>query len=260
MSTGQEYTDARPLQVRMADDLRRKIETGELDEGARLPTYDDLARDYLCSVAVARKAVDLLRQQGLVITKQGLGSFVRERSVMVRHGVERYARRRWKGVAPTTILGGEAQDQGRKATRLIRNLSITTAPALVAERLGIAEGADVWTRKRTTFLDGRPNQLADSYYPLAVVQGTSLMQEETGPGGDFARLDEAGHSPTRIREEWHARMPSCPERAALRLPDGTPVIDFIRTIFDQSGAPVEVMLSVIAADTTSFIYEFPVPD
>lgn len=244
----------------MADDLRRKIETGELGQGAQLPTYDDLAREYLCSLAVARKAVDLLRQQGLVITKQGLGSFVRERSAMVRHGVERYARHHWKGIEPATILGAEATNQGRKATRIIRGLGVTPAPALVAERLGIAEGTDVWARKRTTFLDGRPNQLADSYYPLAIAQGTPLMEEETGPGGDFARLDEAGHSPTRIREEWHARMPSGPERAALRLPDGTPVIDFIRTIIDQSGEPVEVMLSVIAGDTTSFIYEFPVPD
>jgi len=55
-------------------------------------------------------------------------------------------------------------------------------------------------------------------------------------------------------------MPTATEAAQLQLPPGTPVLDFIRTIFDQGGRPVEVMLSVIAADTASFVYDFPIPD
>ncbi|WP_027652510.1 GntR family transcriptional regulator, partial [Salinispora mooreana] len=71
MSTGP--TDARPMQVRVADDIRLKIETGTLGPSDQLPTLDELAADHLVSLAVARKAVDLLKQQGLVITIQGKG-------------------------------------------------------------------------------------------------------------------------------------------------------------------------------------------
>lgn len=258
--TALSYTDARPLQVRVSDEIRARIESGYYAPGQQLPTLEQLAAANMCSLAVIRKALDLLRQQGLVVTLQGKGSFVRERPNLVRHSMERYARSRWQGKNGGTILGSEATAQGKKATRIIRELGEVTAPDAVAERLDIELNTRVWTRKRTTFLEGRPNQLADSYYPLDVAQGTALTQEETGPGGDFARLDDAGYTPSRIREEWHARMPTGPETAALRLPEGTPVVDFTRTIFDQNDRPVEVMLSVIAGDTASFLYEFPVPD
>jgi GntR family transcriptional regulator len=130
----------------------------------------------------------------------------------------------------------------------------------VAERFGIPEGTPVWVRRRTTLIDARPNQLADSYYELAVVYGTRIMEEETGPGGGFARLEETGIRLDRISEELAARMPTGPEVATLQLPPGTPVIELTRTTFDTTGKAVEVMLSVLAADMASFCYDFPIPD
>ena len=70
-------TDARPLQVRLADDLRLRIERQELRPGDRLPTLDELAAENMVSLAVARRATDLLKQQGLIVTVQGKGTFVR---------------------------------------------------------------------------------------------------------------------------------------------------------------------------------------
>ena len=49
----------------------------------------------MCSVGAVRAAVDLLKQQGLLITWQGKGIFVRERAVARRHGMGRYSRSRW---------------------------------------------------------------------------------------------------------------------------------------------------------------------
>lgn len=86
------------------------------------------------------------------------------------------------------------------------------------------------------------------------------MQEDTGPGGGYARLEEYGHRLCRIREDLSVRMPTGPETAALELPPGTPVIDLARTTCEQDGTPVEVMLAVIAGDTATFSYDFPIPD
>ena len=257
MTTGP--TDARSLQVRIADDIRAQIETGAYAPGQQLPTYDELAARYLCSVAAARKAIDLLKQQGLVITKQGKGSYVRERPRARRHGMDRYSRKRWS--SGTLILVGEAADQGYVATQLIRALEETPAPDSVAERLGIEPGRPVWVRRRTTLINDRPNQLADSYFTLAVVEKVpQLKEEETGPGGGFARLEEAGYTLTRIREEIAVRMPTGPESVALRLPEGTPVAELIRTTQDSAGHPVEVMIAVIAGDMVTFDYDFPMPE
>ncbi|MEU9510763.1 GntR family transcriptional regulator [Micromonospora sp. NPDC048170] len=256
MSTGP--TDARPLQVRVADDIRLKIETGVHSPGDRLPTLDELAADNLVSLAVARKAIDLLKQQGLVITVQGKGTFVRERPSARRHGIDRYAKSRWR--SGQAILTAEATAQGHTAGQMLRELAETPAPAVVAERFKIPTGTPVWVRRRTTLVDDRPNQLADSYFELGVVKGTQIQDEDTGPGGSFARLEDAGYELDEIAEEWAVRMPTGPESAALRLPAGTPVVDLTRTTYDVTGRPVEVMLAVIAGDMVEMSYRFKIPD
>ncbi|KXK59818.1 GntR family transcriptional regulator [Micromonospora rosaria] len=246
------------MQVRVADDIRLKIETGVYQPGDQLPTLDDLAADNLVSLAVARKAIDLLRQQGLVITLQGKGTFVRKRPTARRHGIDRYAKSRWR--AGRAILTAEAEAQGHNAGQLMRELAETPAPVIVAERFKIAPGTPVWVRRRTTLVDDRPNQLADSYFELSVVRGTKIQEEDTGPGGSYARLEEAGHELDEITEEWSVRMPTGPESAALRLPAGTPVVDLTRTTYDTDGRPVEVMLAVIAGDMVQMAYRFKIPD
>lgn len=257
MTTGP--SDARPLQVRIADDIRARIETGELAAGAKLPTLDALAMQHMCSVGAIRSAVDLLKQQGLLITEQGRGIFVRKRARARRHGMERYSRATWS--AGASILVAEAGRQGHDVNQLIRFLGTVPAPAEVAERLGIATGAKVHVRRRTTFIDDRPNQLADSYYPLDLAKKVpALKREDTGPGGGFARIEEAGIRLARIREEIALRMPAGPEIGVLRLPEGTPVAELTRTVCDTEGRPVEVMIAVIAGDMVTFDYEFPVPD
>jgi len=257
MTTGP--TDARTLQVRVVDDIRAKIETGEYSPGQQIPTLDELAAAHLCSLAVVRKAIDLLKQQGLLITRQGSGTYVRERPRARRHGMDRYSRAKWS--SGTAVLIAEAAAQGLEADQLMRFIGTAPAPAEVAERLGIKQGAPVHVRRRTTLIDGRPNQLADSYYELAVAEAVPALKEEnTGPGGGFARIEEAGYRLARIREETTIRMPTGPETTALKLPAGTPVAAVVRTMRDAQDRPIEVMLAVIAGDMVVFDYAFPVPD
>lgn len=251
-------TDARPLQVRVADDLRMAIESGRYTPGEQLPTLEELAQTNLCSLAVTRKAIDMLKQQGLVISLQGKGNFVRSRPSARRHGIERYSKSRWRSGKP--ILTAEAEMQGHTAGQLMRELGEVPAPAAVADRFKIPVGTPVWVRRRTTLVDDRPNQLADSYYELEVVRGTLITEEVTGPGGGFARLEDAGYELDEICEEWSVRMPNGPESVALHLPAGTPVLDLIRTTYDRTGRAVEVMLAVIAGDMVSMNYKFKIPE
>jgi GntR family transcriptional regulator len=252
-------TDARNLQTRIADNLRAKIETGQLEPGEQLPTIDDLVASYKCSAGAVRSAIELLKQQGLIVTRQGRGTFVRERPKARRHGIGRYSRKAW--MSGTLILTGEAAAQGLTADQLIREVGDVPAPAAAAERLGVEPGATVLARRRTTVIEGRPNQLADSYYPLDVAAAAPMLREEkTGPGGGFARLEDAGYHLADIEEEIAVRMPTTPESVVLNLPEGTPVVDLIRTTYDDTGRPVEVMLAVIAGDMVSFNYRFPMPE
>lgn len=256
-------TDDRSMTVRIADHFRFEIESGVEPPGSQLPTIEETAKDWGCSTTVVRAAYDLLRQQGLVITRQGKGSFVRQRPTVRRHGMERYSRARWKG--GQAVLIAEVAQQGLRADQVMRSLEDVPAPPAVAGILGISPGTLVFARMRMTLIEGRPNQLADSYYPQWVTDRVPRLRDEnTGPGGGFCRIEEAGIPLTWIDEAIEeVRMPTGPEKVALRLPPGTPVVVLARTAFtgpDDALEPVEVFRAVIAGDMASFHYRFRVPD
>src|SRR5690554_1107797 len=100
-----------------------------------------------------RQAVDLLRNEGLVISYQGKGNFVRESVAVRRLGIDRYRRSIWSGDSGKPILTAEAEREGRVASQDIREMGDRPTPDFVAERLGIQEGTPAWVRRRLTRID-----------------------------------------------------------------------------------------------------------
>jgi GntR family transcriptional regulator len=58
--------------------LRAQIDSGELAPGARLPSLVDLAQTYGVAITTVRKAIDRLKDEGLIVTSP-MGTFVAER-------------------------------------------------------------------------------------------------------------------------------------------------------------------------------------
>lgn len=253
-----EQTDGRTRQVRIADDVRGQIEEGRLQPGEKLPGLPALAEHYGVSQVTARQAIGLLRQQGLVISRQGRGNFVREQPKVRRYGINRYSRSVWAGQDPKPLLIAEGGKQGRTVGQT-SGTEQTPAPAWVAERLeGVEEGDMVWVRRRVTTLDGTINQSADSYFSVQTGERSPAVVAGEGPGGHIARINDV--SPLLdIQEEITARMPTTPETQKLEIPEGTPVMEVIRTYHTEDG-PLDVTRFVIRADMAHFDYRFPVPD
>src|SRR6185437_8536097 len=66
------------LYQQVAADLRAKIGNGTYPVGTRLPTKPQLMKRYGVAVGTLDKAIEVLRQAGLVETRQGSGMYVRE--------------------------------------------------------------------------------------------------------------------------------------------------------------------------------------
>jgi len=63
----------------VVDELRAAIADGEFAAGARLPSENQLTERFRTSRPTVRRALALLKSQGLVTTEQGRGAFVRAR-------------------------------------------------------------------------------------------------------------------------------------------------------------------------------------
>lgn len=68
--------DPTPLYIQVADALRARILSGELEGRDRVPSESDLMREHGVARGTARRALKLLRDEGLVVTLASRGSFV----------------------------------------------------------------------------------------------------------------------------------------------------------------------------------------
>ena len=68
-----------PPYLRVAAELREKIANGELLPGEQVPSLDRLAESNSISRTTARRAIQVLMDEGLVISRPRWGVFVAER-------------------------------------------------------------------------------------------------------------------------------------------------------------------------------------
>jgi DNA-binding GntR family transcriptional regulator len=76
---GLDYEAGEPIYLQLAAILRARIRSGDLRPGKLIPSENRLMQEYEVARATARKAVRVLREEGLVYTVQGWGTFVKPR-------------------------------------------------------------------------------------------------------------------------------------------------------------------------------------
>lgn len=67
---------ATPVYMQVADILRARIESGQLIPDRPVPSESQLQQEFGVARGTARKAIAVLREQGLVVTVKGRGSYV----------------------------------------------------------------------------------------------------------------------------------------------------------------------------------------
>jgi DNA-binding GntR family transcriptional regulator len=240
-----------PLYLRVAEQLRARIESGELAPGDQLPSVAQLIQKYGGSNSVASRAYKLLVDDGLVVSRHGAGHYVRSPDspeVLVR----RHRRR-----SEDSPFAQGAAEQGSVGTW--RHESTTEkATAAVAARLRIDEGAPVMHTSYVYLADDLPVQLAESWEPLDVTGQSLVALPEVGPYagvGVAARMRvlsiEVGDPVERVR----ARMATRVEAQSLGMTPPGPVLAIERTYYDQAtGRPVETADIVMRGDRWVSVY------
>ncbi|MEU9388610.1 GntR family transcriptional regulator [Streptomyces sp. NPDC048324] len=242
--------DRRPKYQRIADSLREAIQSGEYGPGDRLPGENELMAAHGVARMTARQALSVLRDEGVAEARKGAGVFVRAFRPLRRRGIQRLSQQQWG--SGRSIWSADIENRALEVDQVA--VSEEAAPDHIGAVLDLADDETVCVRRRRFVLEGKPVLLATSYLPTSVVAGSAITQEDTGPGGTYARLAELGYKPVHFREEIRSRMPSKDEAAQLSMSSGTPVILICRTAFADGGRPVEI--NEMTLDASSYILEY----
>lgn len=71
-----DYGVAEPVWRQLAAIMRRRIRTGQIPPGRMIPSEKQCEQEFGVARGTCRKAVALLRDEGLVVTVPGRGSYV----------------------------------------------------------------------------------------------------------------------------------------------------------------------------------------
>ncbi len=246
---------AGPLYRQIAEELRLKIDSGQLQPGSQLPTEDELMEQHHASRNTVRGAINQLAISGLVITLHGRGTFVAEQVNPIVTTLT---------TDPETGSGGgeglvytaEVARSGRTATTSPTRVELQRATRQVAESLNIPVGSDVISRHERRFVDGRPWSLQTSFYPRTLAERAPRLEDPGGiDEGTVAYLRDCGIEQEGYRDAVEVRSPNPVETQFFDLPaDGRiQVIEIFRDTFDQHQNRVRVTVTVYRADRNRFI-------
>lgn len=121
-----------------------------------------------------------------------------------------------------------------------------TPPRNVAEALRVDSAV---VRRRIMYVDDRPVELTDSYYPATIAAGTPLAEPRKIKGGAVTLLAEMGHTIHDVVEEIAAGAATTEQAKALRITEGQPVLTLTRVSTDACGHTLEVSVMTMLSET-----------
>jgi GntR family transcriptional regulator len=245
-----------PMWRRIAEDLRQKIESGDLGAGGLpLPSELELQERYEASRNTIREAVRWLATRSLVDTRPGQGTFVKKIDPAVtRLSADLAAVPGGEGVA----YASEVNACRRKAGTSRPQVEILRATGRVVAELLLPEGAMVVSRHQKRFIDDTPWSLQTTYYPMVLVErgASQLIQAELIYPGAVVYLEERlGLKRAGRRDRLVVRASDRRETDFFGLPDDgrIAVIELIQTVYDESGTPFAVSVTTYPADRNEFV-------
>lgn len=242
---------AHPKYQDIADRLRGLINSGALAPGQRLPSEPELAVEYDASRNTVRLAIALLINQGLVVSRQGLGTFVVEptkpfTALLSRISEPPTERHTSQGLPVVSPAADESE-----MVRLI--VETSSASPSVAEKLDIAPGGAVVVRRSQYFIGDVPWQLINSYYPSDLAKGTALEQAGEIETGSIGLLAELGYPQQGFVDEIGGRMPNAREFDFFKLVSGTPVLVVNRTSY-SADRPIRLTRYIYRGDRVRLLH------
>lgn len=141
-----------PLYIQLKEDLISKIKNGVWDVNSQIPTEKELMGEYSVGRATVREAISLLVNEGYLLKKQGIGTFVAKDKPSL-------------GFEPLISLAFALKAKGLNQKNIIEANQIITPDKKLLEKLNWEENAPCFYLKRIRYAESTPVAIENSYFP-----------------------------------------------------------------------------------------------
>jgi DNA-binding GntR family transcriptional regulator len=248
-------SQGQPPYLQIADELRRKIISGELAPGDHLPSGRQIAREYNCAYATAAKVLATLRKEGLADSYPGHATVVSSRR-RHQHLGDRYQAARYSHRIHSPYERSE-----------IREARIVEAPDLVAIALGLQPKAWVIRRHRVLYESDTPSALATSWFSGVLrayldhagqIARSALIETDSIPEGTGPYVERiTNRTMTTAHDRLAARLANPDECEQLQLDSPAAILEVHHTVLDADDQPMTFEVNIVPADRWA-TYEYPV--
>ncbi|MBX2864126.1 MAG: phosphonate metabolism transcriptional regulator PhnF [Leptolyngbyaceae cyanobacterium MAG.088] len=232
--------DALPLYLQIADELRRNIEESVFNVGDQLPPELELSKRFGVHRHTLRRAVEVLRQEGLVDVERGRGTFV---------------------VAPIALPIGKRVrfNESLKAQSLtptwqvLRIVEMKADPKL-SKNLKLELGKPIVLYERLGLIDDLPINISSSYFPGERFPDIATHCENYYSISQML-LKEYACDHLRWSTRISARVARPRDARLLKMPGNSPILLSESINVDQSGITIEYGVTRFRGDRMELVMD-----
>ena len=218
----------------IADELRQRVLASAA--GSVLPSEADMSREFGASRVTIRRALELVREDGLIAARQGFGWFVATEPVP-------------QSLGSLATIESHLEGVGKLSERKIEEFAYEPAPERVQRLLGVDHVLRV---KRVNLADGEPFAVVTVWCPAELGAHLTRRDVERRPFYELLHIPLRGATQT-----IGADLVDAADARLLGVLAGSPVLRCERVTTDDEGRAVLVSEHLFPAHRTEFVVDLP---
>lgn len=221
--------------------VRSNVENGLWTPGQLVPSETELVKLFGLARGTVRRALKELVAEGIIIQKQGRGTFVAQPKVT-------------QGFTRLSGFSADMRRMGRSPEARVLEVQMVSAAPKIANALRLAEGDRVVQLKRLRLADGEPMNLETVSLPPRLFP--NLLEEDLSGQSLYALITEKYKIPIiKTTEYVESIVLDAAQAKLLGVAPKSPAIRLERITETHGGMPIEHCLTIARGDRTRLIVE-----
>lgn len=218
----------------IVSDIEQRIRSKNLLPGDRLPSENEISREYMASRFIVRRALRQLENLGWVDAVQGKGRFVKCRPLQI-------------SLEKRVTLPIHMEDHAEDYKSVIRKQVKQKATSTLLEAMPLPDNAMLLFIERALYFSDVPSAILRQYIPLTRFPDFPDALEAAGGSVSHALVRCGLQSYERGAAMLKTMPPDPAERELMRVPNHIPFIELRQACYDEEGL-VQYMITRAPSD------------